>query len=268
MSILTPFEEARATLGLGDAEGTAAGGAESGAESDAAVVKRAYRRALAQHPPDTDPDGFRRIRDAYELLRDPWGRAEEILVRPLPQAPRPRRRPPRPPSPAARRRWRSSGSPRCAPTRMPGRRRLARRHHGRRRERRRRERPVDPGSGAAPRRPVERGAPSGARGHRGAGRRRVVSRGRPGTAGGGRRGGRGGRRRHRGRRPRRGRRGGRPLGAGVDPGGRRPRARLRAVRRARGAPPARQAREARGCCAAGWATPIPIPSTTGAPARR
>jgi curved DNA-binding protein CbpA len=81
MSIITPFEEARAALGLGDAE------------EDAAAIKRAYRRAVLQHPPDTDPDGFRRIRDAYELLRDPWTRAEDLLNRPLPQVP-----PPAPPA--------------------------------------------------------------------------------------------------------------------------------------------------------------------------
>jgi DnaJ domain len=81
MSIITPFEEARAALGLGDAE------------EDAAAIKRAYRRTVLQHPPDTDPDGFRRVRDAYELLRDPWARAEDLLTRPLPQVP-----PPAPPA--------------------------------------------------------------------------------------------------------------------------------------------------------------------------
>lgn len=81
MSITAIFEQARAALGLGDAE------------TDPAAVKRAYRRALAQHPPDTDPDGFRRIRDAYELLRDPWARAQDLLSTPLPQAP-----PPAPPA--------------------------------------------------------------------------------------------------------------------------------------------------------------------------
>jgi len=81
MSLLTPFEEARAALGLGEAE------------EDPAAIKRAYRRALAEHPPDTDPDGFRRVRDAYELLRDPWARAEELLLRPTPAAP-----PPAPPA--------------------------------------------------------------------------------------------------------------------------------------------------------------------------
>ena len=34
------------------------------------VVKEAYARLLKQHRPDRDPVGFRRIRDAYEQLRD------------------------------------------------------------------------------------------------------------------------------------------------------------------------------------------------------
>jgi curved DNA-binding protein CbpA len=77
MSITTPFEDARAVLGLGEAD------------EEEAAIKRAYRRAVVQHPPDTDPDGFRRVRDAYELLRDPWSRAEDLLLRPLPEVPPP-----------------------------------------------------------------------------------------------------------------------------------------------------------------------------------
>ncbi len=77
MSLITPFEEARATLGLGPAE------------HDPAIIKQAYRRAVAEHPPDLDPDAFRRIRGAYELLRDPWARAKDILHSPLPQVPPP-----------------------------------------------------------------------------------------------------------------------------------------------------------------------------------
>ena len=85
MSLTTPFEEARAALGLGPAE------------QDLAIIKQAYRRAVAEHPPDLDPDAFRRIRDAYELLRDPWARAKDMLHSPLPQVP-----PPAPPAePAA-----------------------------------------------------------------------------------------------------------------------------------------------------------------------
>ncbi len=81
MSLTTPFEEARAALGLDPAE------------QDPAIIKQAYRRAVAAHPPDLDPDAFRRIRDAYELLRDPWARAKDILHSPLPQVP-----PPAPPA--------------------------------------------------------------------------------------------------------------------------------------------------------------------------
>jgi hypothetical protein len=81
MSLLSPFEDARVALGL------------DAAESDPAAVKRAYRRAVGEHPPDADPDAFRRIRDAYELLRDPWARARELLQTPMPLAP-----PPAPPA--------------------------------------------------------------------------------------------------------------------------------------------------------------------------
>lgn len=86
MSVITPFTEARRVLGL------------SAEEEDAAVLKRAYRRAVTEHPPDRDPEGFRRARDAYELLRDPCGRAREILLRPSPLiAPPTLPTPPRPP---------------------------------------------------------------------------------------------------------------------------------------------------------------------------
>lgn len=42
---------------------------------DAAELKRAYRRAVAAHPPDRDAEGFRRVREAYELLSAP----EDVL---------------------------------------------------------------------------------------------------------------------------------------------------------------------------------------------
>ena len=35
---------------------------------DLAAIKRAYFTALAKHPPHSDPDGFKRIRAAYEAL--------------------------------------------------------------------------------------------------------------------------------------------------------------------------------------------------------
>jgi hypothetical protein len=83
MSLTRPFEDARAALGLGPGD------------VDAATLKRAYRRAVTEHPPDADPDAFRRVRDAYELLKDPGGRAREMLFRPVPAVP-----PPAPPDAA------------------------------------------------------------------------------------------------------------------------------------------------------------------------
>lgn len=67
MSVVAPFEEARRLLGVG-------------IEEDPAAIKRAYRREVLAHPPDRDPEGFRRIRSAYELLIEPGERAREILL--------------------------------------------------------------------------------------------------------------------------------------------------------------------------------------------
>lgn len=38
---------------------------------DALEVKRGYFEALRRHPPHQDPDGFRRVREAYERLSSP-----------------------------------------------------------------------------------------------------------------------------------------------------------------------------------------------------
>ena len=38
---------------------------------DVSVVKRAWFAALAAHPPQSDPRGFRKVRDAYEALSGP-----------------------------------------------------------------------------------------------------------------------------------------------------------------------------------------------------
>jgi curved DNA-binding protein CbpA len=71
MTILRPFLEARELLGAPPGE-------------DPKALKQAYRRAAAAHPPDVDPEAFRRVREAYELLGDPAQRAREILLHPLP----------------------------------------------------------------------------------------------------------------------------------------------------------------------------------------
>jgi hypothetical protein len=71
MSILRPFIEARALLGVE-------------ASDDAVAIKRAYRKLVILHPPDTDAEGFRRVREAYELLSDPSTRIREMLLSPQP----------------------------------------------------------------------------------------------------------------------------------------------------------------------------------------
>jgi curved DNA-binding protein CbpA len=50
-------------------------------------IKKAYFKLVRQHPPENDPDGFRRIRNAYESLRTPQARAN--TDRQLIQAPPP-----------------------------------------------------------------------------------------------------------------------------------------------------------------------------------
>ena len=50
---------------------------------DLGAVKRAYFAALAKHPPHADPDGFRRLRAAYEPLLTAEGlRAAFVLAPP------------------------------------------------------------------------------------------------------------------------------------------------------------------------------------------
>lgn len=47
---------------------------------DLAAIKRAYFTALAKHPPHSDPEGFKRIRSAYEALGS-RGEAASYLLR-------------------------------------------------------------------------------------------------------------------------------------------------------------------------------------------
>lgn len=52
--------------------------------ADDAAVRAAYLRALRISPPDRDPEGFRRIRAAYEALRDAESRLDLRLFGPTP----------------------------------------------------------------------------------------------------------------------------------------------------------------------------------------
>lgn len=76
LDCMKPFEDAAQRLGIAP-------------DVDARGLKRAYRRAVAAHPPDRDPEGFREVRDAFELLSDPAGRLEALAVRPVPYTPPP-----------------------------------------------------------------------------------------------------------------------------------------------------------------------------------
>lgn len=50
-------------------------------------IRAAYLRKVKEHPPDRSPAVFERIRDAYELLRDPRRRALHMLLSADPEAP-------------------------------------------------------------------------------------------------------------------------------------------------------------------------------------
>lgn len=61
-----------------------------------AEIKTAYFGLVKAHPPERDPEGFRRIRSAYDALRTPAARADtdrQIIHPPPPFVP-PRRLPP------------------------------------------------------------------------------------------------------------------------------------------------------------------------------
>ena len=44
-----------------------------GEDADADTLRRAYLRALKKHRPERDPEGFKRVREAYELLQTSIG---------------------------------------------------------------------------------------------------------------------------------------------------------------------------------------------------
>ena len=62
-------------------------------QADDTAIRRAYARMVRQFPPEREPEAFRRIRAAYEQLRDPERRARLslFLLQPPPPLP-PRRR--------------------------------------------------------------------------------------------------------------------------------------------------------------------------------
>lgn len=62
-------------------------------QADDAAIRRAYAQQVRQFPPEREPEAFRRIRAAYEQLRDPERRARVslFLLHPPPPLP-PRRR--------------------------------------------------------------------------------------------------------------------------------------------------------------------------------
>src|SRR5262245_46200755 len=47
---------------------------------DRTEIRRAYATMVRRHPPESDPTGFRRVRDAYEVLRALSQRAQAPAV--------------------------------------------------------------------------------------------------------------------------------------------------------------------------------------------
>ena len=62
-----------------------------GIEHDASQddIRAAYLRKVKEFPPERAPEEFERIRDAYEILRDPYRRAAHLLFSVDPSAPLP-----------------------------------------------------------------------------------------------------------------------------------------------------------------------------------
>ncbi len=73
MSLVAPLREARERLGL-----------DADAARDPAALKRAYREAARRCPPDRDPEGFARARQAYEILSAPVDALRARLLHPAP----------------------------------------------------------------------------------------------------------------------------------------------------------------------------------------
>ncbi len=69
-----PGEDPRAVLDVG---------AEAGEDE----IRAAYLRKIKEYPPDRAPAEFERVRDAYDLLRDPRRRTERLLFGDEPMPP-------------------------------------------------------------------------------------------------------------------------------------------------------------------------------------
>ena len=50
-------------------------------------IRAAYLKKVKEHPPERAPEEFERIRDAYETLRDPRKRTQDMLLASDPSAP-------------------------------------------------------------------------------------------------------------------------------------------------------------------------------------
>ncbi len=50
-------------------------------------IRRAYLEKIKRYPPDEHPTQFERIRDAYEAVKDPRRRAEQLLFSGSPKMP-------------------------------------------------------------------------------------------------------------------------------------------------------------------------------------
>lgn len=57
------------------------------ASATEADIRSAWRKAAREHPPETDPAGFERVRAAYERIRDTAALARSVLDAPPPALP-------------------------------------------------------------------------------------------------------------------------------------------------------------------------------------
>ena len=60
---------------------------EIDAEAGEEEIRAAYLRKVKEYPPDRSPREFERVRDAYEMLRDPRRRTRSLLLAADPRQP-------------------------------------------------------------------------------------------------------------------------------------------------------------------------------------